>query len=201
MLPKHLGMRWQSGQAMIQVDPTFLMTMRGQEWIRRTAAHGSSSVWCSYSYVTAACRPEGCCFDIYRSGIGQWERRRYLPPDIAAVLRPVRREARAPLPLQLDHLAYDDADILLDIWCGVLDGHWLVARRPSTFDALVQAGVTLIVRGSGEYLRAFASATADLGSALAGALDRRTRFLASALTETNNTPTLSVYDSGRAGYR
>jgi hypothetical protein len=203
MLPIGLTFKDWEDEAVIQVDPTLLMTKRGQEWVRRTAAYGTLPVWCSYSYITAASRSEGCQFEIYRSGIGLWERRQYLPLDLAAALRPVRREVHASLPLRLTRTAYADAEVLLDIWSGLLAGHWLAARRPATFDALVQAEVTLIVRGVSDYFNAFSSATEDIGSNLAGALDRRTRFLANATIEGgySDIPTLSVYDSGRGSYR
>lgn len=188
---------------MLQVDPTFLMTRRGQEWVRRASIHGAPPVWCSCSYVTAACRPEGSSFGMYRPGIGFWSARQYLPPDLVGALLLVRGDEQDLQGLRFDNHAPEDVGVLLDIWHGLLNNQWLVARRPASFDGLVQAGITLVVRGASEYLDAFFVATSGLSPALADALDRRTRFLAG-ITEKarpNTLPILSVYDCGRSAYR
>jgi hypothetical protein len=128
----------------------------------------------------------------------------YVPTDLADVLRQVHGDPGATLSLRLDQLDSLETRVIGDTWCGLLDGRWLVARRPSTFDTFVQAGVKIIVRGSLDYRRAFAVATAELVPELAGALDRRIRFVASTKVEPDDAHTgltLSLYDSGPYTFR
>ena len=184
------------------LDPTFLMTRRGQDWARRSADR-LPSVWCSSAFIAATSRLEGPNLPTYRQPFSGWNRYQHLPDEMSANLRPIRGDPCVTASLWLDEFDPEDASVILDIWCGLADGHWLVARRLSTFDALVQAGVTLIVQGASDYRRAFAVATEGIPSDLASALDRRVRFLASAhLGPTaDHAPTLSLYDSGRSGFR
>src|SRR5690348_14902006 len=111
----------------IMVDPTLIMTKRGQDWVLRASASGSSpSIWCSAAYIEAASRPEGANLRTYkRWGMRFWSSYHYIAPELATSLRPVYGNFDRAMPLQFDQFDSVDAQIMLDIWRGVAAGHWL----------------------------------------------------------------------------
>lgn len=194
---------------MIMVDPTLVMTLRGQAWVQRVHnSAGLGLVSCASSYITFAQRPECVDLDIYRHWpVRRWGEGRYdqLASDVADVMLPVHGHAELASFLRLDCFNYRDAMVVLDIWSGLAAGHWLVARRSLTFDALVQAGVTVTTRGARHFQRTFAEATAELPLHLTEALNRRIRFVAAAVTTPDrgddDVLALHVSDCGRDSYR
>lgn len=191
----------------IMADPTFMMTRRGQEWLRRAAVNARPYVVrCSRAYVAAtSSQPSPGGHDPYwlRSALATRTPDRRLYGDMPNMLNLVSWQPDTVASLRLDRFQSPDVEVIGDIWSGLVAGDWLVARRPVTFDALVQAGVTIVTYGPGDYHDAFATATSDLTVDLAEALDRRIRFIANVIRQGDRfgRPALSLYDSGRGAYR
>lgn len=184
----------------IMVDPTLMMTKRGQDWLRRTSSSSTPvPIWCSSSYMDVGVTPS-----LYKNSIfASRSAYDWLADDLIGLLRPIAGNPLSADSLRVDRLRSENVSLILDIWHGLIQGLWLVARRPQTFDALVEAGVTIVVRGRDHYSQAFAEAAKDLEGDLAAALDRRVRFLAVINREIDRgmQPIISLYDSGRDGFR
>lgn len=85
------------------------------------------------------------------------------------------------------------------VWLGLRNGWALVARRTSTFDELVAAGVDVTFTGQSQALER--RPCLELGEDLGSALLRRVRFIAVADHSCNSRLHLRVLDRGRAAYR
>jgi hypothetical protein len=189
----------------IMVDPTFMMTRRGQAWLfRGMAREPPVCVRCPRTYIaftshSIARDRRPYWYSVMRS----WNLYDDLSLDRVANVLPVDGDANSSYLLHLDRLGSLDARVISEIWSGLTRGYWLVARRPATFDALVQVGVRVVSRGPDDYWSAFRIATSDLPSDIADPLDRRTRFVANVSLPADGfiVPTLSLYDGGRDSYK
>jgi hypothetical protein len=188
----------------ILADPTLLMTKRGLEWLHRTATAQACTIRCSSAYVIAESGGFPSDVDPYwrRGALGGRRQHYYIFSDLADSLAVTASDAAAASLLRLERLKSPDKEVVAEIWSGLVAGDSLIARRACTFEALVQVGATVIIRGPDDYPVALAEATRNLPPSLAAALDRRIRFIATASDQSDqfDRPTLSVYDGGQRSY-
>jgi hypothetical protein len=137
-----------------------------------------------------------------RGAFGGRRQHYYLFSDLADSLAARASDAVAASWLRLERLKSPDREVVAEMWSGLVAGDSLIARRACTFEALVQVGATVIIRGPDDYRVALAEATRNLPQSLAAALDHRIRFIATASDQSDqfDRPTLSVYDSGQRSY-
>lgn len=183
----------------ILVDPTLLMTMRGQQWIHRVAEHGQvEHLATSAAFWEVLAAGDTHALAAYRLPWFGWGYRSvdlYGLPQVHLVVTDANDEVGSSL-VSLG----PSGSIAADLWTGLRSGGCLAARRPATLDLFVRAGARLVVEGSSRYERQLARISKTMDPELVGALARRTRFLV-VQTRQETWSSLAVFDAGKAGYR
>jgi hypothetical protein len=156
------------------LDPTLILTARGRGWCSRVAKNVTAPA------AVLQSRNDG--IHLYRwrwpfgGGFDDW-------PPLPDHVIPIR-SAGAP-------------DVVADLWHGMKCGGLLVARRPVTFDELVERGCT--VEQSASWVDAAKVATEHLvGAEASAALWRRIRFAA---VHDPDRGLIRIADAGRGSYR
>ncbi len=177
---------------LLLLDPSCLLTQRGVEWLDRAGQHGElTSVAASRSCWEALISEDS---DTLRPWLWAFRSR---------VLDRVRTVSRVPLLLCAP--AYHQtagAPVLRELIGGLADGGILVARRPPTFDQMVEAGIEVHVGRSVGFSELMPDLEACLPVTLIESLVRRVRF-AACVSEgrTGTVEDLRVYDQGRSAFR
>lgn len=183
----------------ILVDPTLLMTMRGQQWIHRVAEHGQlDHLATSAAFWKVLVAGDTLALAAYRLPWFGWGYRSvdlYGLPQINLVGTDANDEVGSCL---VNH--GPSGPIAADLWTGLRSGGCLAARRPATLDLFVRAGARLVVEGPSRYERQLARISKTMDPELVGALARRARFLV-VQTRAGTRSSLAVFDAGKAGYR
>jgi hypothetical protein len=188
----------------IVIDPTLILVQRGRVWIERATGTTSMPLMTSKTLLDAlACRDESALGTYRPRGLFGYVDLPSPPSGLHGLAAP------SPLDDAVSECLLRSGrhgHIVADLWYALQEDVWLIARRATTLDQLVQAGVRLIVEGHNGYLTAIDEIASSLGLELANALARRTRYLVSRTGWYREydwvpPPTLVVYDSGVGQYR
>lgn len=180
------------------LDPSALMTARVAGWLARVPP--ASPVYMPEAVEQLVGKPSWPALGLF-CGQGTWASNRRLcagaqplgagsragSMTFARICQPPisNRSPASAHSSSEPHVPPQDAGldrlVAAQLWAGMAEGMWLVARRPPVFEALAAAGLLVVTTSSGAaqaWGRVLAAHSSSLGPYLVGALSRRVRYLA-----------------------